>query len=172
MIDAFIPQGALEPEAEARLIKEVTEILLRHEKDIDPANERVQAVSVLFLHRPQVYAAGVPVHRTRYRFIPSVPEGQYENDEVLASLVKEVTEAVVRAEGGTFEDVAPRVWVFPNEVADGGWGGRGVIRRLPDILGYFSGPAAADAAKLRLARRRKYRAVAMLQALLSGEVNH
>jgi hypothetical protein len=41
--------------------------------------------------------------------------------------------SVVRADGGKFEDVAPRVWVFPTEVPDGQWGGRGVIPRLADI---------------------------------------
>ena len=49
------------------------------------------------------------------------------------ALVKDVTTAVVRAEGGSFEDVAPRVWVFPTEIPDGQWGGRGVIRR--SVLG-------------------------------------
>jgi hypothetical protein len=39
----------------------------------------------------------------------------------MQSLVREVIEAVARAEGGTFEEVSPRVWVFPNEVPEGRW---------------------------------------------------
>ena len=30
MIDALIPEGALKPEAEARLLKELTDILITH----------------------------------------------------------------------------------------------------------------------------------------------
>src|ERR1700710_3124761 len=113
MIDAFIPEGALKPEAEARLLTDITDILLRHEEDIEPANELAQAVSVVFLHRPIVYVAGARASSPRYRFIASVPEGQYNGDEVMHSLVREVTEALSRAEGVTLEEVSPRVWVFP-----------------------------------------------------------
>lgn len=170
MIDAFIPEGALKAQAEATLISEVTDILLQHEKDIDPSNPVVRSVSVVFLHRPKVFVAGQAADRPRYRFITSVPEGQYDGEDVLASLVRQVTEAVARAEGASFEDVAPRVWIFPNEVRDGLWGGRGVIRRLTQILTLFSGDAAGERARLRLARRRKEQATAMLRALLEGDL--
>lgn len=166
MIDAFIPEGALEPEAEARLMKEITEILLRHEEDIDPANELAQAVSVCFLHRPTVYVAGAPAKTPRYRFITSVPEGQYNGDAMMQSLVRGVTEAVARAEGGAFEEVSPRVWVFPNEVPEGRWGARGVIRRLHEILAFISGENASRAAKERLASRRTARALEVLATVL------
>jgi len=32
-----------------------------------------------------------------------------------------------------------RVWVFPAQVPDGGWGSRGAIRRLPEIREFISG---------------------------------
>ena len=58
MIDATIPEGALKPEAEARLIKELTDILIAHE-GFDVGNQNAQSVSVVFLHRPAaVYVAG------------------------------------------------------------------------------------------------------------------
>jgi phenylpyruvate tautomerase PptA (4-oxalocrotonate tautomerase family) len=51
MIDAVIPEGALKPDAEEQLMKELTDVLLRAE-GYDPANETAQSVSVVFLHRP------------------------------------------------------------------------------------------------------------------------
>src|SRR5215470_17550415 len=118
MIDATIPKGALKPETEKKLLKELTDILLKHE-GFDPGNKNAQSVSVVFLHRPEaVFVAGAPAQSPRYRIVPTVPEGQY-TQEARKSLVKEVTDAVVRAEGGMFDDVAPRVWVFPSEIPDG-----------------------------------------------------
>lgn len=162
MLDAFIPEDALSPEAEARLLYEVTDLLMRHE-GVDPANEKARAVSLVFLHRPVIYVAGHPATSPRYRFIPSVMEGMYD-DERRSAIVRDITDAVARAEQAAFEDVAPRVWVFPTEIADGRWGGRGVIRRLPEFLSYVLGAEAAAAGALRLARRRRDEAIAILEA--------
>jgi phenylpyruvate tautomerase PptA (4-oxalocrotonate tautomerase family) len=86
-----------------------------------------QSVTVTFLHRPAaVFVAGQRSSLPRYRIVPSVPEGQY-NEASRRALVKDVTDAVVRAHGGKFEDVAPLVWVFPTEIPEGQWGSRGVI---------------------------------------------
>jgi phenylpyruvate tautomerase PptA (4-oxalocrotonate tautomerase family) len=166
MIDAFIPAGALKPEAEERLMKEITDTLIRLE-GLDPSSERVQAVSVIFLHRPTIFVAGTLAGETRYRFIPSVPEGQYD-DETRALIVREITAAVARAEGISFDAVSPRVWVFPNEIVDGGWGGRGGIRRLPDILALLAGEKAGRAAGERLASKRRNAALAILRTALDA----
>jgi phenylpyruvate tautomerase PptA (4-oxalocrotonate tautomerase family) len=159
MIDAFIPEGALAPSAEARLFEELTELLIRNE-GFDPTNERARAVTWIFLHRPAVFRAGSRPAQPRYRFALTVPEGQYD-DEICAAVVREVTEAVARAEGGTFEAVAPRVWVFPQEVPDGRWGARGQVRRLPDILADLVGEHERQNAEQRLANRRQRAAIAM-----------
>jgi phenylpyruvate tautomerase PptA (4-oxalocrotonate tautomerase family) len=167
MIDALIPEGALKPEAETRLLKELTDILIKAE-GFDPSNQIAQSVSVVFLHRPAaVFVGGVRSTSPRYRITPSVPEGQY-NDESRKVLVKQVTEAVVRAEGGEFKDVAPRVWVFPTEVPDGQWGGRGVIRRIPDIQAFIAGEDERTIGEQRLARRRREKALAMLEGVLDA----
>ncbi len=91
MIDATIPEGALQPEAEARLIKELTDILIAHE-GFDVGNQNAQSVSVVFLHRPAaVYVAGSRSPLPRYRIVPTVPEGQY-TDAIRKALVKAVTD--------------------------------------------------------------------------------
>jgi phenylpyruvate tautomerase PptA (4-oxalocrotonate tautomerase family) len=163
MIDAFIPEGALEPEAETRLMEQLTTILLKHE-GFDPTNQRARDVTLIFVHRPAaVYVAGTRATLPRYRIVPTVPEGQY-SDEARKALVEEVTAAIARAEGGAMKDVGPRVWVFPTEIDDGLWGSRGVIRRLPDILAFLVGEHERPAAEAKLAARRRKHALAVLEA--------
>ncbi|MFQ3457651.1 MULTISPECIES: tautomerase family protein [Bradyrhizobium] len=167
MIDVTIPEGALKPEAEARLIKELGDILIGHE-GFDPANKVAQGVTVVFLHRPAaVYVAGQPSPSPRYRIVPTVPEGQY-TEASRAALVKDVTDAVVRAAGGSFEDVAPQVWVFPTEIPDGQWGSRGVIRPLPDIQAFIAGEHERKVGEARLARRRRVKALELLAGALDA----
>jgi phenylpyruvate tautomerase PptA (4-oxalocrotonate tautomerase family) len=167
MIDALIPEGALKPEAEERLLAELTDILIRLE-GFDPTNQRARDVTVIFLHRPvAVFVAGSRSTSPRYRIIPTVPEGQY-TDKTRKALLKEVTEAVARAEGGSVKDVGPRVWVFPTEIPDGLWGSRGMIRPLPDILGFIVGEHERSAAEAKIAARRRKNAVVMLAAALDA----
>jgi phenylpyruvate tautomerase PptA (4-oxalocrotonate tautomerase family) len=168
MIDACIPEGALSADAEARLMRELTDTLIRHE-GLDPSNERVRNVTWIFLHRPTVYVAGLLAEKAIYRITPSVPEGQY-TDEARAGLVREVAEAVARAEGKPFGDVASRVWVFPTEIFDGGWGSRGVIRRLPEIMKFFD-PKLEAVGKQRLVNKRRKDVVAFLEAALEAARN-
>ncbi|WP_342713211.1 Tautomerase enzyme [Bradyrhizobium sp. B124] len=170
MIDVTIPEGALKPAAEARLIKELGDILIGHE-GFDPANKVAQGVTVVFLHRPAaVYVAGEPSRSPRYRIVPTVPEGQY-TEASRAALVKDVTAAVVRADGGSYEDVAPQVWVFPTEIPDGQWGSRGVIRLLPDIQAFIAGEHERKVGEERLARRRRVKALELLAGALDAARN-
>ena len=179
MIDVTIPEGALKPEAEERLIKELNDILIRAEGYTAEANKVAQSVTWTFLHRPAaLYRAGLRSDAPRYRIIPTVPEGQY-TESAREFLVKECTEAVVRAAGGKREDVAPFVWVFPTEVPDAAWGGQGRIMRVPEIHAMLlSGEpddikAGQDAIKVgreRLARRRREKARELLDAVQQGSV--
>jgi phenylpyruvate tautomerase PptA (4-oxalocrotonate tautomerase family) len=171
MIDVTIPEGALKPDVEERLIKELSDILPRHE-GFDPADEevwqRAQSVTVAFLHRPAaVLVAGADSAKPRYRIVTSVPEGQY-TEASRKALVKDVTEAVVRAEGGRFEDVASRVWVFPAEIEDGTWGGRGRILRIPEIQAFIAGEHERKVGEERLARRRRVKALELLEGALDA----
>jgi phenylpyruvate tautomerase PptA (4-oxalocrotonate tautomerase family) len=140
MLDAYIPENALSPVAERALISELTDLLLRHE-GADPSDPRARAIAWVFLHRPaEVFVAGEHAAEPRYRFIASVPEGQFD-DERRAAIVRDVTDAVLRAENGPHPYDANRVWVFTNEIPDGTWGGAGRINRLADIVGYVVGDA-------------------------------
>jgi phenylpyruvate tautomerase PptA (4-oxalocrotonate tautomerase family) len=97
-----------------------------------------------------VYVAGAPATAPRYRFIASVPEGQYD-DERRAAIVAAVTDAVLDAEDGTHPRDPQRVWIFANEIPEGTWGGGGLVMRLADIVGHVIGDA--DAAERYAARR-------------------
>ncbi|RKP48150.1 tautomerase family protein [Trinickia fusca] len=164
MIDAFIPEGALAPDAEAQLMRELTDILIRHE-GLDPEEPRVRDVTWIFVHRPAaLYRAGALAAAPIYRIVPSVPEGQY-TDAARAGLVSAVTEAVARAEGASVDDVGQRLWVFPTELNDGCWGSRGVVRRLPDIMEYFGGPECRTLGERRLAAQRRADAAKMIEAI-------
>jgi phenylpyruvate tautomerase PptA (4-oxalocrotonate tautomerase family) len=165
MIDALWPENALTPEAEARLVKELTDILIEAE-GYDPRNPVAQAVTVFHLHRPAaIFVGGERVNVMRYRIIPSVPEGQYTGESRKA-LVKAVTQAVARAENRPFEEVSTRVWVFPTEIPDGAWGTRGAIWTLPDIHALLAGEPERSVGVERLARRRREKARITLEAAL------
>ncbi|OAJ53076.1 Tautomerase enzyme [Paraburkholderia ginsengiterrae] len=171
MIDALWPEDALTPEAEAHLVRELTDILIAAE-GYDPSSPIARSVTVLNLHRPAaVFVGGERSMAARYRVIPSVPEGQY-TDEVRSKLLKDVTEAVARAENRPFDEVAPRVWVFPTEIPDGQWGSRGGIWTLPAIHAILAGEAERHVGEERLARRRREKARITLAAALDAASSH
>jgi phenylpyruvate tautomerase PptA (4-oxalocrotonate tautomerase family) len=155
MLDAYIPAGALNPEAERDLLARLTDLLIEHE-GADPANERVRSIAWVFLHRPDaVYVAGEPATEPRYRFVASVPEGQLDAERRLG-MVASITEAVLDAEQGARPRDTSRVWVFPLEVPDGSWGALGRTVTLADIAGFALGDEEAGRlhALERLAQRR------------------
>jgi phenylpyruvate tautomerase PptA (4-oxalocrotonate tautomerase family) len=162
MLDAYIPEGALPPETEERLIARLTDLLLSHE-GVDPENPQGRRIAWVFVHRPVVYAAGARVEEPHYKFVCQVPEPQYD-DERRAAVTAEMTQAVAEAEAGKWPDPEGRVWVFTHEVPDGNWGGRGRVHRLPDIAEVVLGREARGLAEQALAERRRQTAVAIIDA--------
>ena len=161
MLDAYIPEGALEPDAEERLLTELTDALIINE-GADPTNAQVRSIAWLFVHRPeQVYVAGSRSTAPHYRFVASVPEGQYDPERRQA-MVHSITEAVLDAEQGAYERDPSRVWVFTPEIPDGTWGGAGRIVTLADIAGFATGDFEQGRiyAEERLAARRAAGALA------------
>src|SRR4051794_3161446 len=141
-LDAYIPAGALSPDAERDLVADLTDLLIRHE-GADPTNETVRSIAWVFLHRPEtVYVGGKPAEAPRYRFITSVPEGQF-NPERRQAMTEGITEAVLDAEGGAYERDPMRVWVFTLEIPEGTWGGGGRVVGLADIAGLALGDPEA-----------------------------
>ncbi|HEY4997122.1 MAG TPA: tautomerase family protein [Solirubrobacteraceae bacterium] len=155
MLDAHIPAGALSETAEQKLLAELTDILIVNE-GADPTNPQVRSIAWLFVHRPEsVYVAGSPAEAPRYRFVASVPEGQYDAERRQA-MAESITAAVLDAEDGRYERDPSRVWVFTPEVPDGTWGAAGRIVTLADIAGFASGDLerGRNYAEERLAGRR------------------
>lgn len=155
MLDAYIPTGALSPASERQLLARLTDLLIENE-GADPANPLVRSIAWLFVHRPEaVYVAGEPASAPRYRFIASVPEGQYDAERRQA-MVHSITEAVLDAEDGAHERDPARVWVFTPEVPDGTWGALGRTVTLADIAGFATGDPELGRryAEERLGQRR------------------
>ncbi|MDQ6811186.1 MAG: Tautomerase enzyme [Actinomycetota bacterium] len=161
MLDAYIPAGALSDAAEEELLAQLTDLLIINE-GADPSNPEVRSIAWLFVHRPEaVFVAGSRASTPRYRFIASVPEGQYDGER-RAAMVHSITEAVLDAEQGAYERDPARVWVFTPEVPDGTWGALGRVVTLADIATFASGDPERGRryAEERLAERRIAPAVA------------
>ena len=161
MLDAYIPAGALTPEAERKLLSTCTDLLLKHE-GVQPANERARALAWVFVHRHETYVGGAPADAPHYKFVCQVPEGQYDVER-RAAVTKAMTEALEEAEGGRWPNPEERVWVFTFEVPDGTWGGGGRVLTLPDIAARVVGDAGRRYGEQRLAERRREHAHFLLQ---------
>ncbi len=160
MLDAYIPEGALSPNAERELLTKLTDLLLEHE-GVDPSNERARPLAWVFVHRTEVYVAGAPPKSPRYRFICQVPEGQYDAEH-RAAVTAAMTQAVAEAERGAWPHPELRVCVFTCEVPEGWWGGAGRILGLADIYELawpprpgMEGEPRATATQVLAARRRQ-----------------
>jgi phenylpyruvate tautomerase PptA (4-oxalocrotonate tautomerase family) len=150
MLDAYIPEGALDPDAEKQLMATLTNTLLKWE-GADPDDERARSIGWVFLHRPAaVYVAGeeAAADQPRYRIVASVPEGQLDN-RLREGMVAEITQNVLDAEPANREPDPFRVWVFANQIAEGSWGGAGRVFGLADIAGFVLGDAEAGQAHAR-----------------------
>jgi phenylpyruvate tautomerase PptA (4-oxalocrotonate tautomerase family) len=151
MLDVHIPDGALQPGAEAALLNRITDIVIRHE-GFNPADPMTRSVSWAFLHRPAaVYVGGSPADAPRYKVVASVPEGQLD-EKARAGVIADVTEAILDAENGAWPRDPGRIWVFPTEIPEGYWGGNGQATSLATILARLAGHDAEQARTLATQR--------------------
>lgn len=156
MLDVYIPDDALTAEVEDRLIARLTDLLLTHE-GVDPANVRARAKAWVWVNRPaRVFVAGKPADRPRYKLVPQVPEGQYD-DQRRAAIIADATAAVLDAEEQMGRSRDPSViWVFATEITDGIWGADGQIWRLGDIAGHvLESPERGQAYAQRILSARR-----------------
>jgi phenylpyruvate tautomerase PptA (4-oxalocrotonate tautomerase family) len=142
MIDLTLPRGALDEDAREKLMRELSETVLKWE-GAKPGDAAAESIAWTFLHEPElVTVAHKPATEPRYRVVVGVPEGTLGGEQK-DGLVAEVTEQVVRAENGGKnpkpEDTL-RVWVIVNEITDGNWGGAGRIFHLADIMAFAGAP--------------------------------
>jgi phenylpyruvate tautomerase PptA (4-oxalocrotonate tautomerase family) len=156
MLDIYIPEDALTGEVEDRLVARLTDLLLAHE-GVRPTNSRARALAWVWVHRPaKVFVAGQPADRPRYKLVPQVPEGQYDDDR-RAAMVADATAAVLDAEEQMGRSRDPSIiWVFPTEITEGTWAGDGQIVRLGDIAARVLGSVEKGQAyaQQRLSARR------------------
>lgn len=184
LCDAYIPRDALDPDAERKLVNQVSDILVSHEarriidlmknpSDVEAVYKRAAAISWLFVHRTEVYVAGKPVQAPIYRFIVNVPEGQID-EQFVPAINRDIFKAVVDAEGGRWPSLERRLWVTVHEVYDGRWGSAGRQLHLKDIIDVVS-PGWGEYAERRFAEAKAARAVATVElatstvAAVSGE---
>ncbi len=163
MLDIHIPEGALTTEVEDLLIAALTDVMLIHE-GTDPTNTEARSITWVWVHRPaRVFVAGHMTDRPRYKLVPQLPEGQYD-DQRRATMIAAVTEAVLDAEEQMGRTRDPYiVWVFPTEVPEGTWGGGGEVFGLADIASLVlnSAPDGHTYARQRLDLRRQRHAATM-----------
>lgn len=134
MLDVYIPDQALPADAEKGLLRQLAEILIEHE-GADPSDPVARSLAKVWLHRPAAMLhAGETPPAPHYKVIASVPEGQLD-DARTAGAIAAITDAILAAEDGRYDQDRLRVWVIGNEIPDGNWGAGGRVVRLADIAG-------------------------------------
>jgi phenylpyruvate tautomerase PptA (4-oxalocrotonate tautomerase family) len=177
MADVYISKGALPDDVERELLSRITDILVDHElrrvidlaKDaqtVEANRSRARGLAWLFVHRPEIYVAGAAREAPYYKFEIRVPEGQGD-DEFRNAVTRDVTAAIVEAEGGKWPNPESRVWVFTWDVPDGTWGALGRRFHLNDIVGWVA-PELSHYATDRLAAKRYDEARAIVAAAGAG----
>ncbi|WP_118915674.1 Tautomerase enzyme [Mycobacterium shigaense] len=132
MLDVYIPEQALPAEAERQLLRRLAEILIEHE-GADPSDPVARSLAKVWLHRPaaMLHVGDVP-SAPHYKVIASVPQGQLD-DVRAASAFAAITDAILAAEAGRYDQDPLRIWVIGNEIPEGNWGAGGRAVRLADI---------------------------------------
>jgi phenylpyruvate tautomerase PptA (4-oxalocrotonate tautomerase family) len=128
------PQGALEPDARAKLVDEMTNTILRAEKA--PINDFFRSITWGHLHElpaDSVIAGGRPVDKPTFRLDLTTPEGAL-SDRRRELFTAEATKLILEAAGLPEED-AIRVFVLMHEVAEGSWGAAGQVVRFEELRG-------------------------------------
>jgi phenylpyruvate tautomerase PptA (4-oxalocrotonate tautomerase family) len=164
MCDIYIPQNALDPEAERALVARVTDLLVYHElrRIVDLADDpgeikvmvdRARSIAWTFVHRADTYVAGTPIEAPHYKFVVSIPQGQID-DAFIPAANKEILAAVADAEHDAWPHPERRVWVFVHEILDGTWGAGGTQLHLEQIVDFVA-PGWGKIAEQRWENKRR-----------------
>lgn len=145
MIEVAAPAGALPPETRDKLMKRLTDTLLKWE-GAPEGNTFAQAIAWAYFHEMPAghfYVGGAAVADLRLRLKVTTPEGML-NDETRKGVVEEIGRIVD-------EEIGPKAsglnhWVLLREIKDGNWGAGGRIFRRTDIIAATRDGGAAKAA--------------------------
>ena len=170
MCDAYIPTGALDPDAERQLIARLTDILVEHEMrrfldlmdpgTVNASHERASSIARIFVHRTETYVAGAPADTPVYKFVVSIPQGMID-DRFIPALNRDLFAALTAAERGKHPNLAQRVWTFVHEIQNGNWGAGDRAVKVGDIADFVS-PGLGRAANERWAAKQQADALALL----------
>jgi phenylpyruvate tautomerase PptA (4-oxalocrotonate tautomerase family) len=152
LIDLTLPSGALDRAATAELVQGLTAALIQHEGA--PDNERTRAMTWVLVHElppGTFHVGGTAVERPVYRVAVTVPEGTLLHGpgpfgtSGRSSLVRDVTDLVLSAEGGTpTASDRGRVYCTITEIKDGYWGALGETITMTDIASIAGGDAETE----------------------------
>jgi phenylpyruvate tautomerase PptA (4-oxalocrotonate tautomerase family) len=126
MIDLICPAGALSESAKTDLMQTLWRACLRWEAL--PETPATASIAWVYLdERPaaNISVGGVQPATPVYRAHVSVMAGFMEQFRI-DGLVREVTEAILKADGGGSDSATPRVFCIVEEVPSGTWGVDGV----------------------------------------------
>lgn len=133
IFEVTYPEGALEPDVRAKLLEDLTTVLLRAERA--PDTDFFRGITWAYVHElPQgsVLAGGRPVTEPTFKIDVTTPEGAL-SDRRRKELVAEATR-VVREATGIKEEDGLRIWVLLHEVAEGRWGAAGQVIQFQQLL--------------------------------------
>jgi phenylpyruvate tautomerase PptA (4-oxalocrotonate tautomerase family) len=127
LMDVIHPEGSFSTEAREKLLSSLWALCLRWEGV--PETAASAAIAWVYLdERPRdaMSVGGQPLTQNIYRVHVRVMAG-FLDQERTDGMVREVTEAIERADGGDGEGSGPRVYVIVQEVPSGTWGVDGVV---------------------------------------------
>jgi phenylpyruvate tautomerase PptA (4-oxalocrotonate tautomerase family) len=126
MIDLICPAGALSESAKTDLMQTLWRSCLRWEAL--PETPATASIAWVYLdERPSAHISvgGVRPARPVYRAHVYVMAGFMEQSRI-DGLVREVTDAILKADGGGSDNATPKVFCIVEEVPSGTWGVDGV----------------------------------------------
>jgi hypothetical protein len=126
MIDLIYPAGALSEPAKGELLQTLWRTCLRWEAL--PESPATASIAWVYLdERPSAHmtVGGVQPARPVYRAHVYVMAGFMEQSRI-DGLVREVTDAILKADGGGTDGATPRVFCLVSEIPSGTWAVDGV----------------------------------------------
>lgn len=139
MIDLVVPAGRFTATELESLGAELTRLIIHWESGTNV--DGYERAAWTWIHEATQVLVGGKLRqaeaRPLYKVIATVPKGSLD-DRRRAGLIRDVSEAVVRAEGvSPADEDLHRVWCIVEEVPDGNWGAGGRPMRLRDLAAVF-----------------------------------